>query len=80
MYFPHLHKDVSFRLMSINSSYVNNSGEKVKRLISYQPFKHTSAFLYGRPHMWLSVLKTSWEKEKMLLTAFSPFPKLFSTL
>ena len=26
-----------------------------------------------------SLLKTSWEKEKMLVPAFSPFPRMFST-
>ena len=41
------------------------------------PFPHNDAFW----QVWeTSLLKTLWEKEKLLVQAISPFPTLFSTL
>ena len=41
------------------------------------PFRHNDTFW----RLWeRSLLKTLWEKEKLLLEAISPFPTMFSTL
>ena len=41
------------------------------------PFPHSDTFWW----VWEeSLLKTLWEKEKLLVQAISPFPTIFSTL